>query len=172
MQCATTILRKKKLQQVIAEAQRPEVPEVIVDFVFRQGELHIAVANVSGVPAHNVTVAFDKAFRGLGGRRDYSSLPLFKRLLFLAPYKAIETFLDTSTAYFSRREPTRIAATVTYRDTQGQTYERRIVHDLAIYKDIAYVVARPAAPASQSTTAAPRTGDLSVWEKYYGSAKR
>jgi hypothetical protein len=165
-------LRKKKLQQVIAEAQRPEVPEVIVDFIFRQGELHVAIANVSGVSAHNVSVSFGKPFRGLGGKRDYSSLPLFKRLLFLAPYKAIETFMDTSTAYFARREPTRITATVTYRDAQGQTYERRIAHDLAIYKDIAYVVQQPAARASQSATAAPRTGDLTVWEKYYGSAKR
>ena len=171
MQCATTILRKKKLQQVIAEAQRPEAPEVIVDFIFRQGELHIAVANVSGVPAHNVLVSFDKAFRGLGGKRDYSSLALFKRLFFLAPYKSIETFMDTSTGYFARREPTRITATVTYRDAQGQTYERRIVHDLAIYKDIAYVVQQTAASASQST-AAPRTGELSVWERHYGSEKR
>jgi hypothetical protein len=97
--------RKKKLQEVIAEAQRAEVPEVIVDFILQRGELHVAVANVSSAP-RTVSVTFDKAFPGHGGERDYSALPLFRRLLFLAAYKVIETFLATSSAYFSRREPT------------------------------------------------------------------
>ena len=145
-----------------------ERPEVIVDFIFRQGVLHVAVANIGAAPAHDVTVKFDKAFRGLGGEREVSSLALFRRLPFLAPHKSIETLLDSSSAYFARREPTRITAEITWRDTERRAYERKIVHDLAIYKDIAYIV-QPSVPAASGGTApSVRTGSSGIWEKKYG----
>jgi hypothetical protein len=134
-----------------------EGPEVIVDFIFDRGIFHVAVANVSDVPAYLVSVKFDKAFRGLGGEREISSLPLFRRIQFLAPWKRIETFLDTSGAYFERREPTRIAALITYRDADLREYERRIVHDLRIYKDVSYLV-RPADMASLPVSSATGEG--------------
>jgi hypothetical protein len=94
---------------------------------------------VSDISAYKVAVTFDKRFHGLGGEREISSLALFKKLEFLAPRKRIETLVDSSAAYFARREPTRITASLTYRDAQGRKYERRIVHDLSIYKDVSYV---------------------------------
>jgi len=145
-----------------------ERPEVIVDFIFRQGIFHVAVANVGAAPAHDVAVKFDKAFRGLGGEREISSLALFRRLPFLAPNKAIETLLDSSAAYFARREPTRITADVTWRDTERRTYQRRIVHDLAVYKDIAYTVQSAASALSGGSAPAVRTGSSGIWEKKYG----
>jgi hypothetical protein len=137
-------VRKNKSETVRTETQPQPVerPEVIVDFVFREGALFVAVANVGGAAALNVAVKFDKAFRGLDGTQNTSALPLFTRLLFLAPHKSIETFLDSSSAYFARKEPTRITANVSYRDAERGVYERRIVHDLTIYKDITYVVQR------------------------------
>lgn len=120
-------------------------PEVIVDFIFERGLLHVAVANVSALPAHNVVVKFDRPFHGLGGKLEMSSLRLFKRINFLAPQKRIETFLDSSAAYFDRREPTQLRALITYRDGAGRRHERKIQHDLSIYKGLAYLT-RPAEP--------------------------
>lgn len=118
----------------------------MVDFVFDRGLFHVVVANLSAVPALRVSVAFDKPFHGLGGRVEISALRLFRHLEFLAPWKRIETFLDSSAAYFLRREPTRITALICFRDTHRRRYERHITHDLTIYKDLAYLV--PAAGAT------------------------
>lgn len=118
-------------------------PEVIVDFVFEDGLFHVAIENIGERPAVDVSVAFDKAFRGAGGERVTSNLPLFRGIPFLAPRRRISTFLDASAAYFARREPTRIAATVTYADRSGLKYEDVIRHDLEIYRDVVSVT-RPA----------------------------
>lgn len=137
------------------------VPEVILDFRFEQGLLYIALVNISGVPAYRVSVRFDKAFRGLGGECEISSLRLFRRVEFLAPQKRIETLLDSSRAYFQRREPTTIKATVSFRDAHGKAHTREILHDLKIYQDLSYVVSRdpsislpilPAVPSPASPT--------------------
>jgi hypothetical protein len=137
-------------------------PEVIVDFVFERGVLHVAVANIGDVPAHGVVVKFDRRFTGLGGACDVRALRLFRGIEFLAPRKRIETLLDTSVAYFARGEPTRLVATITYRDARGRTHERRIAHDLRIYEDIAYVTSESTAPVAVRTSArerAPLSGD-------------
>jgi len=143
-------------------------PEVIVDFIFRQGIFYVAVANVGAAPAHDIAVKFDKPFRGLGGEREISSLALFRRLPFLAPRKAIETLLDSSAAYFARREPTRVTAEVTWRDSERRTYQRKIVHDLAVYKDIAYIVQPSARAVSGGSAPGVRTGSSGIWEKKHG----
>jgi hypothetical protein len=169
--CAITILRKSKTERTVQQTEAPpdrERPEVIVDFIFRQGVFYVAVANVGGAPAHDVTVKFDKPFRGLGGEREIASLALFRRLPFLAPHKSIETILDSSSAYFARREPTRITAQVTYRDTERRAYERKIAHDLAVYKDIAYVVPQAPAGICAESTPAVRAASSGIREKKYG----
>ncbi len=133
-------------------------PEVIVDFRFDRGLLHVAVANIGDAPAHRVTVRFDKKFRGLGGSCEISALRLFRRIEFLAPRKTIETLIDTTRAYFARREPTKLTAAIAFRDPQGRVHKRLITHDLSIYKDLVYL-AGPSAPETRSPTQA--TGDLS-----------
>src|SRR5438309_8463623 len=90
--------------------EAPDFPDVILDFRFEQGLLYISLVNISSVPAYRVSVRFDKAFRGLGGECEISSLRLFRRVEFLAPQKRIETLLDSSRSYFQRREPTSIKA--------------------------------------------------------------
>ena len=151
----------------------PERPDVIIDFRFEQGLFYIALINISDVPAYRVSVRFEKKFRGLGGECEVSSLRLFRRVEFLAPHKRIETLLDSSHAYFQRREPTVIKARVTFRDTAGKAHEREIVHDLAIYKNISYVVSRaplvsppiPASPPSAASTTPEK-------DSTYGNLKR
>lgn len=146
---------KRKTTASAAEARTAshgDEPEVLVDFVFDRGLLYVVVANVSDAPAHAVTITFDKPFRGLGGEREVSSLALFRKLQFLAPRKRIETLLDSSAAYLARREPTRITATITYRDNEGRRHQRRITHDLSIYRDISYVLP-PVAPTTPTPPA-------------------
>jgi hypothetical protein len=115
-------------------------PEVIVDFAFHCGVFHIVVENIGTAPAYRVSVKFSRKFHGLGGRQEMSGLRLFRRIEFLAPHKKIEILLDTSGAYFQRREPTRLIALISFRDVRRRSYERRIVHDLSIYKDVSYLL--------------------------------
>lgn len=114
-------------------------PDVIVDFIFEDGLFFISVANIGDAPALKVSVKFDKDIRGVDGSQVVSSLPLFRNIEFLAPQREIRTFLDSSTAYFGRREPTRIAAALSYRDQHKVKYATTIRHDLGIYKQIGYV---------------------------------
>jgi hypothetical protein len=71
-------------------------PEVIVDVLFDDGLLFIAVQNIGDRPALDVSVAFDKPIHGVNGTIEISSLSLFRNIAFLAPRKSIQTFLDTS----------------------------------------------------------------------------
>jgi hypothetical protein len=121
--------------------ERPR-PDVVLDVEFDQGLLWLVVANIGERPALAAQVRFDKPFRGLDGAVEVSALRLFRRIEFLPPGKEIRTLLDASSAYFARKEPTKLAATIAFRDDAGQGYERRVVHDLAIYRDIAYLAER------------------------------
>ena len=114
-------------------------PDVIVDFIFEDGLLFVAVANIGSQPALRVHVAFDPPFKGLGGTASIAELPLFRNIEFLAPSRSIRTFLDSSSAYFTRREPEQITATISYRDRSDQEFSCTIRHDLAIYRDLAFV---------------------------------
>jgi hypothetical protein len=114
-------------------------PDVIVDIIFEDGLLFVAVANIGSQPAQRVRVAFDPPFNGLGGAASIPELPLFRNIEFLAPSRSIRTFLDSTTAYFARGEPEAIAATITYYDRSGQEFCCTIRHDLAIYRDLAFV---------------------------------
>jgi hypothetical protein len=114
-------------------------PDVIVDFLFEDGLLFIAVANIGSQPAQRVHVAFEPAFTGLGGSVSMPELPLFRNIEFLAPARTIRTLLDSSAAYFAREEPLRITAEISYSDRAGQQFSCTIVHDLSIYRGVAFV---------------------------------
>jgi len=114
-------------------------PDVIVDFLFDDGLLFIAVQNISDRPALNVSVKFDKPIRGVHGTQVISSQSLFRKIAFLAPRKSIQTFLDTSASYFGRGEPTEITARITYEGPNNVKYSSTITHNLDIYKDIGVV---------------------------------
>jgi hypothetical protein len=129
-----------------------------VDFVFDRGLLHVAVVNGTDAAAYHVTIAFDPPFLGLGGTQETSSLPLFRGIEFLAPRRRIETFLDRSSDYFQRKEPRRIRVDLSWRDARKRRYTRQIVHDLAIYEDLSYVVqCPPPDDASRSTITSRHT---------------
>ncbi len=114
-------------------------PEVIVDFIFDRGLLFVAVINIGDQPAHKVSVHFHQPLRGLNGTKDIAALAMFRNIEFLAPHKAIQTFLDSSQAYFERREPVQIKADIAYVDGQGHNYGGLVEHNLEIYRDIVYL---------------------------------
>jgi hypothetical protein len=127
-------------------------PDVFLDFVFEDGLLFVEVGNATLRPAEVVEIKFGQSFGGLGGRVDFSKLRLFRRIEYLAPGRRIRALLDSSAAYFARKEPTKLTATIRFRDQEGKRHERTVTHDLAIYRDLPYVVqpcvtaTRPAIP--------------------------
>jgi hypothetical protein len=118
---------------------RERQPEVIVDFIFEEGLFFIAIKNIGDSPAYDVSVVFDKKFSGVEGTKSVSVLPLFRNISFLAPQKEIKTFLDSSASYFARRQPTKIRATISFRDNSGAAHKSVVKHDLEIYRDIGYI---------------------------------
>lgn len=114
-------------------------PEVIVEFLFDKGLFFIAVRNIGNRPAIDTKISFDTKITGPRNEREISSLPLFQALPFLGPQREITCFLDHSSSYFSRRQPTKICANVNYADPEGQKYQSQIQHDLEIYRQLPYL---------------------------------
>lgn len=114
-------------------------PEVIVDVVFEDGLLFLAVSNIGDRPALDVRTTFNRKLVGLGGTKDVAALPLFENIAFLAPGKEIRTLLDSAASWFARRRARTVVARVSYRDAEKEEYKASMTHDLEIYREIAYV---------------------------------
>lgn len=114
-------------------------PDVILDFIFDEGLFFISVNNIGDKPAYKVSVKFDSKIYGLGGTKEISALPLFRNIEFLAPQKKIVTFLDSSNSYFSGKEPTKISARISFRDSAARKHLVTINHDLEIYREIGFI---------------------------------
>ena len=114
-------------------------PEVILEFLFDRGMLHLAIRNIGERPAIATSVKFDKKIVGLGGQKDISTLPVFRQLEFLGPGREIVVFVDQSHSYFARKQPTKISARISYSDSEKQKYDTTITHNLEIYRDLPYL---------------------------------
>jgi hypothetical protein len=114
-------------------------PDVILEFLFDCGSFHLAIRNIGERPALGIAVKFSKKFTGVGGGKEFSELPLFKNIEFLGPGREIVTFLDTSHSYFRRKQPAKLSAHITYRDSADRKFETTIKHDLEIYREIVYL---------------------------------
>ena len=122
-----------------APAAAERRPEVALDVVFEDGLLFLVVVNSGDAAALGVSCKFRRRLRGLGGTQDLSKLPLFEHIAYLGPGREIRTLLDSSAAFFGRDEPTRVAVTTTYADEPGRSYTSTVEHELAIYRDLAYL---------------------------------
>lgn len=129
----------KAKNDVTSAAKSDAKPDVIVDFIFEQGTLFIAVINIGDAPAYGISVTFNKEIRGVGGSKLISGMPLFRRIEFMPPEKNISTFLDTSASYFSGGQPPEVETAITFSDRQGNSYRNQIKHNLNIYRDIGYI---------------------------------
>ena len=121
--------------------RRPDThgPDVILDVIFEDGLLFLAIRNIGQQPAYRVAVTFDQRIQGLDGTCEISALPLFKNIEFLAPGREIKTFLDASASYFGRGEPARVTAHISFRTQTKRIRRRTIHHDLEIYRSIGYI---------------------------------
>ena len=115
-------------------------PDVIIEFLFDQGLLHLALRNIGERPAIAISVKFDKKIVGLGGLKNISTLPVFRHVEFLGPGREIVVFVDQSHSYFARKQPGKISARISYSDSEKQTYVVTINHDLEIYRELPYLV--------------------------------
>lgn len=113
-------------------------PDVILDVIFEDGLLFLAVENIGNTPAVDVSVKFGKPLIGVEGTREISALPLFRRITFLAPHRQIRAYLDSSASYFARRGSKLIEVTILFRDRANERFTSVIRHDLGIYKDLGY----------------------------------
>src|SRR5687767_8727023 len=95
-------------------------PDVIIEFLFDHGLLHLALRNIGDRPATAISVKFDKKILGLGGAKEISALPVFQRVEFLGPGREIVVFVDQSHSYFARKQPTKISARISYSDSEKQ----------------------------------------------------
>lgn len=125
-------------------------PDVILDFIFDDGLFFISIDNIGDKPAYKVSVKFDCRILGVNGTKEISALPLFENIEFLAPHKRIVAFLDQSSSYFARKQPTKISARISYLDSEQRKYAVTINHDLEIYREIGFI--RPAKDIETSTT--------------------
>ena len=114
-------------------------PDVILDVIFEDGLLFLALRNIGPTPAVAVSVQFEKPLMGLDGTREISALALFRQLAFLAPQREIRAFLDSGAAWFARRQPAIVKATICFHDRAGRRFQSVIRHDLRIYKDLGYI---------------------------------
>jgi hypothetical protein len=115
-------------------------PDVVLDVVFEDGLLFLAVANIGDASALGVHCEFHRELRGLGGTQDVSKLRLFENIAYLGPGREIRTLLDSSAAYFARGEPTEVLVSLPRTPIPpGRSYRSAVKHDLEIYRDLAYV---------------------------------
>jgi hypothetical protein len=114
-------------------------PDVILDVIFEDGLLFLAIRNIGATPAVDVSVEFEKPLTGLAGTKEISALALFRQLAFLAPQREIRAFLDSGAAFFARRQPSILKAKICFHDRAGCRFESVIRHDLRIYKDLGYI---------------------------------
>jgi len=134
-----SVAKKSDRGREAAAREATRRPDVVVDVHFEDGLLFVSVSNIGDEPALRLSCRFDNELRGLGGTKNLAELPLFRNIEFLAPGKEIRTLLDSSSAFFGRDEPTKLAVTISYHDAAGREHETTIHHDLAIYRELAYV---------------------------------
>jgi hypothetical protein len=107
---------------------------VVVDVVFDAGLLYLELVNLGEAPALDVTSSFEPPLVDAHGR-DVSELLLFRRLGFLAPGRRIRTLLGPSSVYSES-----VTVQVEYSRAGRERHRTRISHELAAFRELAYVV--------------------------------
>jgi len=123
----------------MAEISNYTHPEVIFDVIFDKGVFVFSIKNITHLPAFSVRVNFDKKIMGVQGKVEISKLKIFQQLDYLAPHKEIKVFLDSASAYFQRKGPTKFIALIKWLDSEKKAFHRKIPHNLNAYKDLGFI---------------------------------
>ncbi len=116
------------------------VSSVIVDFEIDESTIFILIRNAGTSALRNLKIRPSTAIIGLEGKKDLSSLNIFKEIRYMAPLKEIRLFVDSYDSFFSHLKNTLIAFTVTYQDESKKSYRKKITHDLKIYTDLIFFI--------------------------------
>ena len=108
-------------------------PEVIVDFECEKGFLYLVIANVGSSSAKKISIKLDKKVRDFRGK---PLSEILRHLEFLPPGKRFRLPVDRFSSYVVK-QPMQVSASITYTDMDGRTCSDTIMHNLAIYKDLA-----------------------------------
>jgi hypothetical protein len=129
-------LRSRHWRSRTKASSAPELSDdaVVVDVVFEGGLLYLELANFGDRPAVDVRSSFEPALLDAHGR-DVSELLLFRRLAFLAPGRRIRTLLGPSSDHSDT-----VTVQVEYSRAGGERQATRVTHDLAVFRELAYVV--------------------------------
>jgi hypothetical protein len=120
------------------DVEAPTDDGVVVDVVSEGGVLYLELANLADRPAVNVSCKFEPSLVDIDGR-DVSELALFRRLHFLAPRRRIRTLLHSTEGFFAREQPGRVTVAVEYERPDAPRQTTQIVHDLEVFRQLAYL---------------------------------
>lgn len=115
---------------------------VILDVELRDRVLYLRLVNRDDRPVRDVVVAFRRKLMGLGGSVDIAALPIWKRLTFMPPGKAIEVPLDRVEVFLANDRGTPLEATIRYTDADGSAALATITHDFGAYRDFPGIICR------------------------------
>lgn len=123
---------KRLLHRLLGQSpQTSAAPLIVLDLDYSQGRLFMILANTGTEAALDITVTFDKPLTGLGGTRDFSSLPLFSGLPVLRPGREIRLFFEAGPSIGSIG---RFTARTHWSSVTGAEQVAEYVHDTAIYR--------------------------------------
>src|SRR5690349_15289841 len=117
-----------------------EQAHIVVDFDIDSELVHIIIRNLASVAALRLRIRPSHAIIGLGGTQDLSNLNIFKEITYFAPGKEIRIFIDEHESFFTNLKSTKISFTIAFEDEFNKPIRHTIHHDLAIYKDLSYLI--------------------------------
>jgi len=116
------------------------VPNIIVDFEVTPDLVFVVVQNIADQAAFKLRIKPSTAIKGLGGKKNISSLSLFREITYMAPKKEIRVFVDSYDSFFEQQEKLLIRFSVSYENEEGRSFGKTIEHNLAIYKDLIFFI--------------------------------
>lgn len=117
-----------------------ESPNIIIDFEIDAELVFISIKNLSNYPALNVKIKPSQKIIGLEGKKNITELSVFNEIKYLAPHKEIKIFIDTFHSFFKHLKRTEVYFTMSYTDEAGKAFNKKILHDLNIYKDLIFFI--------------------------------
>ena len=124
------------LHRLFGQSKPPPRPKVIVDFKLQDESLYLIILNSSSESEHEVVIHFDHPIMGHNGSKNLTSLPIFKNILYLAPFKAISLFIDPVDVFFYHLKQETICIETHYKDHKNCSFKESNIHNLNIYKQL------------------------------------
>jgi hypothetical protein len=110
--------------------------------VLERGFYFFVLENIGDEPAVRVVTKIGGKIIGPDGKKAINDLAIFRSLEFMPPGKEFRILVGSAATYFSTKQPTMFTAVITYSDSNKNSYDESIAHDLSIYGDLPHEVKR------------------------------